>query len=263
MRPAVSPDVGRPPAPSMPRHAVWCAAMLAALVATGTDASAATPAATATCQATGTPLAPVVVELYTSEGCDSCPPADRWLTALKGRTDVIALAFHVDYWDRLGWKDRFGSPVYTARQQDVQRRNGSRVSYTPQVVVNGADWRGWSTRALPAPGAAGADLRIVRNGRRIEATVTPRAGSAPLAGYWAVVEDDHVTAVKAGENRGATLRHDHVVRAYLPVSGAPGDAPRTHAFEPPVPEDNRPRRVVFVVTDDRSGKPVQATALGC
>jgi hypothetical protein len=239
------------------------AALVVVLVACGSGAAAAASPASQACQAAGSPLAPAVIELYTSEGCDSCPPADRWLSGLRGRTDVIPLAFHVDYWDRLGWKDRFASPAYTARQQDVQRRNGSRVSYTPQVVVNGSDWRGWSTRPLPAPAAAGADLRLIRIGRRVEATVTPRPGSAPLAGYWAVVEDDHVTAVKAGENRGATLRHDHVVRAYLPVAGAPGDATRTHAFEPPVPEDNRPRRVVFVVTDERSGRPVQAAALGC
>ena len=74
-----------------------------------------------------------MVELYTSEGCSSCPPADRWLSALKDGPPVVALAFHVDYWDRLGWKDRNASPAYTRRQAAQQRFNGARFSYTPQV----------------------------------------------------------------------------------------------------------------------------------
>ncbi len=86
---------------------------------------------------------PTLVELYTSEGCSSCPPADRWLSQLKGQDDVVALAFHVDYWDRLGWKDRFASAEHTQRQAQQQRSNGARFSYTPQVVVNGRDRPSW------------------------------------------------------------------------------------------------------------------------
>src|ERR1700709_639060 len=75
-----------------------------------------------------------VVELYTSEGCSSCPPADRWLSGFKADPSTVALAFHVDYWDRLGWKDRFASAAFTERQSRQQAVNGARFSYTPQVV---------------------------------------------------------------------------------------------------------------------------------
>ena len=87
-----------------------------------------------------------MVELYTSEGCNSCPPADRWLSTLKADPAVVALAFHVDYWDRLGWKDRFASAAFTARQAAQQATNGARFSYTPQVVVDGRDRNDWSPR---------------------------------------------------------------------------------------------------------------------
>ena len=99
------------------------------------------------CKAGSGATAPVVVELYTSEGCSSCPPADRWLSTLKGRPDVLALAFHVDYWDRLGWPDRFATAEGTARQWALARRDGSPQVYTPQVRVNGRDAR---TGTLPA-----------------------------------------------------------------------------------------------------------------
>ena len=96
-----------------------------------------------TCSARSGPTIAPVVELYTSEGCNSCPPADRWLSALKSRPDVVGLAFHVDYWDRLGWKDRFASAEFTRRQSEQQSVNGARFSYTPQVVVDGHDRKDW------------------------------------------------------------------------------------------------------------------------
>jgi hypothetical protein len=98
------------------------------------------PAATVQSGAT----VPRLVELYTSEGCSSCPPADRWLSGLKRQPGVIAVAFHVDYWNGLGWPDRFSSPAFTERQKQGVGSNGSRYAYTPQIVVNG--------RRLPAGG---------------------------------------------------------------------------------------------------------------
>ena len=118
--------------------------MMNRLIASVTSVIAALAAPADACEVRSGPVAPVVVELYTSEGCDSCPPADRWLSGLKGREGVVALAFHVDYWDRLGWADRFASPAHTQRQQQRQRLSGARFIYTPQVIANGMDWRRWS-----------------------------------------------------------------------------------------------------------------------
>ena len=206
--------------------------------------------------------APIVVELYTSEGCDSCPPADRWLAGLKGRADVVALAFHVDYWDRLGWADRFASPAFTERQYRLRATSGTSFVYTPQVLVGGADWRRWPG-ALPSPAASVVDIALRRDGDRVEARVTPRPGAPEqLAAYWAVVEDGHVSDVKAGENAGATLRHDNVVRQYRAVPAWRTDAgPQKVSFDAPPASPGR--RVVLVVVDALRQRPLQALQLAC
>ncbi len=235
-------------------------------------------AASTACKATSGATSPVVVELYTSEGCSSCPPADKWLSTLKGRPDVLALAFHVNYWDRLGWPDRFASPEITARQHQLAQLAGSRQVYTPQVVAAGRDWRVWPQ--LPQAAAARVGLTLSRDGDKVTAQVAALAGSSPgpvtgagspqaissnaqLGGYWAVLEDQHLTRVKAGENSGETLRHDHVVRLYKPVPqwlATQGHSSQL-SVSPGVPE--HPRRVVFVVTEGATQRPVQALALSC
>jgi hypothetical protein len=210
-----------------------------------------------------------VVELYTSEGCNSCPPADRWLSTLKADPAVVALAFHVDYWDRLGWKDRFASAAFTQRQAMQQATNGARFSYTPQVVVDGRDRTDWSS-AAPGSGsrpAAPVELTLARDGDGFVATVMP-AANAPrrLAAYWAVTEQGHVSAVKAGENQGATLHHDFVVRDYEAVREwtARGGAAETLRFRPATATDAaHPRSINLVVVDAATGRPVQALKIGC
>jgi hypothetical protein len=214
---------------------------------------------------------PPVVELYTSEGCSSCPPADRWLSQLKGDNGIVALAFHVDYWDRLGWKDRFASPLFTQRQADEQRRNGADFSYTPQVVLDGADYSRWRTGLSALGGrkraASSIEISLGRNGAGYDAIVRSVEGDAPreLAAFWAVTEDDHTSVVKAGENAGATLRHDYVVREYLPVAAwSASVGGRTLAFMPRTNLDPaHPRHINLVVLDARNGKPVQAVKIGC
>jgi len=225
-------------------------------------------AADATCRAQSGASAPIVVELYTSEGCSSCPPADRWLGQLQGRADVLALAFHVDYWNGLGWKDRYASADFTRRQQQQQAINGARFSYTPQVVVDGHDRPDWPSMGVAARRAATpVSVTLLRDGDRFDASVTAAAGAPPrLAAYWAVTEDDHVSAVKAGENAGATLRHAAVVRELQPVAAWTQAAGSTTAlrFTPlPAAEASHPRRVNLVVLDAASGRPVQAVKLGC
>lgn len=214
----------------------------------------------ASCNAVGRVNAPTVVELYTSEGCNSCPPADRWLASLKDDPGVVRLAFHVDYWDRLGWKDRFADPAHTRRQHEASRRAGARFVYTPQVIVDGADWRGWPALPRSAPRPATVQLTLVADDAGYLARIV-RGPGAPmrLAAFWAVTEDGHVSAVKAGENAGATLQHDAVVREFVELT-AIADTPLR--FVPRMrAEPGAQRRVQFVIVDAASGRPVQAA--GC
>jgi len=233
-------------------------------------------AGTASCEARSTAVAPTVVELYTSEGCSSCPPADRWLSTLKGRGDVLPLAFHVTYWDRLGWPDRFATPEGTARQHELARLAGSNSVYTPQVVAGGRDWRDWPklpqqlelSKAGGAAPASAVSVTVSREGDIVTATVAPnQAGSLSalpaLSGYWAVVEDGHQSKVRAGENAGETLNHDHVVRLYQPVPAWPAADGGKAVLKVSRGVAENPRRVVFVVTDATTRRPLQAVALGC
>lgn len=183
------------------------------------------------------------------------------MSSLKGRDDVVALGFHVDYWDRLGWVDRFASPLYTQRQTQVQHGSGVGFVYTPQFVVNGRDWRG---AALPASTRDSVvDVQLERDGDAVRARVAPRSGApAALAAFWAAIEDGHESRVKNGENAGVTLHHDDVVRSYQPVQAWSG-ASELRYSSPAVGEGGRTRRVVLVVTDARTGAPVQAVALQC
>jgi hypothetical protein len=247
-----------------PRRALSLAlAGIAAIVGHGTARSG------DACTAASTRLVAPVVELYTSEGCNSCPPADRWVSKLKADPAVVALAFHVDYWDRLGWKDRFASAAFTARQAGQQASNGARFSYTPQVVVDGRDRTDWSRATVPALArpAAAVDVALAHQGDRFVATVTPATGAPQrLAAYWAVTEQGHVTAVRAGENEGVTLHHDFVVRDYEPVPAwtTRVGAAQTLSFKPVTAADAaHPRSVNLVVVDAATGRPVQAVKVAC
>ena len=220
-----------------------------------------------TCMAQGAPSAPPVVELYTSEGCSSCPPADRWLSALKADPSVVALAFHVDYWDRLGWKDRFASPAYTERQAQSQKSSGARFSYTPQVIVDGVDRPDWPRADVRRAGthATPVGVNLARATAGYVADITP-AAPARLAAYWAVTEQGHVSAVRAGENQGATLAHDYVVREYrqVPAWAARAGVVNELRFDPATPADPaHPRTVNLVILDADTGRPVQAVKVGC
>lgn len=226
-------------------------------------------AAPAACTVRSGPSVAPVIELFTSEGCNSCPPADRWLSRLKADPAVVALAFHVDYWDRLGWKDRFASAAYTQRQAQTQASSGASFSYTPQVLLDGADRKDWPRLAAPLSAAARpasrVDLTLTHEGDRFVATVAAgRDAPARLAAYWALTENNHSTAVKAGENEGVTLKHDYVVREYRPVAAWKSQGTVTLGFEPSTPRDTaHPAEVNLVVVDADTGRPVQAVKIGC
>ena len=164
-----------------------------------------------------------VVELYTSEGCSSCPPADRWLSRLvevpRSELDFVALAFHVDYWNYLGWKDRFSSAAYTSRQRQLGANNLQRTIYTPEFFVNGKEVRG-SGKIVDAirhanrqPAALGLELTVTRD--RTALLLELRASNdsgAPAHHRYLVYENGLSTDVERGENRGELLRHEAVVR---------------------------------------------------
>jgi hypothetical protein len=222
-------------------------------------------AAAPQCTATSTALPPAVVELYTSEGCSSCPPADRWASALKGRSDVLVLAFHVNYWDRLGWPDRFATDATTERQHRLQRAMATPYVYTPQVVHNGRDLRRWSGAALSRLPSTPVAIALTRDGARVQARVDAPPHT-PLAGYWAVLEDGHASRVKSGENAGTTLAHDHVVTLYRPQAAwsTPASGSDTWSLDlGTLPSSAQPRRIAFVVTDSSGARPLQAVALVC
>lgn len=210
-------------------------------------------------------VAPLVVELYTSEGCNTCPPADRWLSGIAAsRTDVIPLAFHVDYWDRLGWKDRFADAAYTRRQYELRAAAGAGFVYTPQVLLNGRDVRGLPRLPSTAPSVS-LPLTLARDGETYVARFSRPAAlrAVTLAAYWAVTEDAHVSDVKAGENAGVTLRHDAVVRQYQPVSLPAGESGELRFAPREAAAPGHPRHVVFVVTRADNGAVLQAASAGC
>ena len=158
----------------------------------------------------------IVVELFTSQGCSSCPPADALLAELaRTRPDVIALAFHVDYWNHLGWADPWSSPAWSARQQAY----GDRI-YTPALIVNGTDdvigsRRGAVTAALARAARLGP---VAATARRDGDALVVDVDAPPPRTLIAVVESGLTTAVPAGENAGATLIGERVVRALVPAT---------------------------------------------
>ncbi|MCB9559198.1 MAG: DUF1223 domain-containing protein [Kofleriaceae bacterium] len=237
--------------------------------APGTGGAAAPAGATIAAGATDDPVAradgPVVLELFTSQGCSSCPPADRLLSSLRrgdriaGRP-VIPLAFHVDYWNDLGWADPLSSAAWSRRQSWYAHRLGAGRVYTPQLVIAGAadvvgSRRGDAERAVAAaPATADLEATTRRDGRTLHVTATaPGGGDA----WVAVVEDGLVTDVASGENADRTLRSDHVVRALVRVAGAGTRGDVDVTLEPRW----RDVHVVVFAQDDASGAIVAARAL--
>jgi hypothetical protein len=186
------------------------------------------PASGAQCRATSGPQTAALVELYTSEGCSSCPPADRWLSSLEteGRASgtIVPIALHVDYWDYIGWKDPYARREFSLRQRKLSQLQRMALVYTPQIVLQGQDFRGWGTPAFDAavakiaarPAKAGISL-VVRpaaaGSLQVEAVaeVFDRAQKADAALYLAAYRNRLSSAVTAGENSGRTLQHDYVV----------------------------------------------------
>ncbi|MES2412909.1 MAG: DUF1223 domain-containing protein [Pseudomonadota bacterium] len=219
------------------------------------------------CSVTSGPTITPVVELYTSEGCSSCPPADKWASTLKDK-GVVVQAFHVGYWDYIGWVDRFAAPAYTQRQRDIAARNRLTSIYTPQAVLDGKDWPSWGNQPQ-AREAARASIALKQLGAdQFEASVTPVASAstpASWSAYWTITEHGHNSKVQAGENKGELLKHDFVVRQYTTAGDykTAGATPQKLSFRSIAATPGHPRQVNLVVFDTASGKTLQAVSLQC
>ncbi len=241
---------------------------LSRLAATITLLAAATSAfAQGQCSVTSGPTTTPVVELYTSEGCSSCPPADKWASTLKDK-GVVVQAFHVGYWDYIGWVDRFAAPAYTNRQREVAGKNNLRNIYTPQAVLDGRDWPNWGSQPS-AKEPARASIALKQLGAdQFEAIVTPVSAlalSPSWSAYWTVTEHGHNSKVQAGENQGEVLKHDFVVRQYTQAGDykTAQSTPQKLAFRSIAATPGHPRQVNLVVFDTKSGRTLQAVSLQC
>jgi len=239
-------------------------------VATALSAAANATECVARAETQSVPL----VELYTSEGCSSCPPADRWLSQLAPGK-FVPLALHVDYWDYIGWRDRFAQARFGQRQRDMVNRGGGRVVYTPQVMLNGRDFRNWhnpaafddavrraGARPLQARLALAVDNKAADGwAARLTGTVLPRKGRSEA--YLVLYENGLSSAVEAGENRGAQLHHDYVVREWigpLPI-GADGRIAHQQTFRPRDGMDFSRAGVAAFVQDADNGEVLQTVAI--
>jgi len=232
---------------SMPNPSIILGAVAASvLLAAGAALSQTAPAAA--------PRTPVIVELFTAEGCSSCPPADNLLAALEriqpiDGVEVIALGEHVDYWDQYGWQDRFSSGAYTARQHDYGDKLRVPEPYTPQMIVDGtSQFNGTDAaaarRALDAaahkPHLTLALTSPTVDGRAVQAAVSftgtpPGKPNARIDLYAALVQPSATTDVANGENKGHTLHHVAIVRTLTRIGtlGELAAGPKTFTLQPP------------------------------
>jgi hypothetical protein len=225
----------------------------------------------AACDARSGPKTAALVELYTSEGCSSCPPADRQLSRLRQVLDpvaeVVPLALHVDYWDYIGWKDAYAQGAFGERQSWLVRANRRKMVYTPQLFIGGTELRSWrgtlrdkvsQLNAQPAAAAIRIQASLAPSGA-LTLNAEAHAGAGPAAMYLALAESGLASNVTRGENSGATLAHDHVVREWIgPVRLVAGNVRVQREIVLPAAWNRQRLEVVAFVQDERSGGVLQA-----
>lgn len=201
---------------------------------------------------------PVVIELYQSQGCSSCPPAVAVVNALADRPDVLPLIFAVTYWDRLGWKDRFDDPAYTQRQWDYAHAQGRGNVQTPQVIVDGrvavlGSVKADLDKAIAANPRGGSGPAIARSGNAVTIGAAKASGTATV---WLVRYDPRTlnVAIGAGENNGRTIAHRDIVRELKPLGAWNGQATRLA-----LPAGNPLYRSAILVQQGKGG-PIVAAA---
>ena len=219
----------------------------------------------------GTATVPLL-ELYTSEGCSSCPPADKWMSGIKA-DKVTPLAFHVDYWDYIGWKDKFSKSEYSDRQRKTAAFGGAGFVYTPQFVMNGRDFKGWDNSRLRekiessqklAPRAHLTLNAVQENGKIIlktSANTSNPADAKNVDVFIAIYENNLVSKVNAGENNGRELKHDYVVREFFGAYQMNNQNQFTKDFNLSTEWKKRNAGAVIFVQDSQNGEILQSLAL--
>ena len=229
----------------------------------------------AACEARSGPKTTALVELYTSEGCSSCPPADRQLSRLRQALDpageAIPLALHVGYWDYIGWKDPYAQAVFGERHSWLVQVNRHQTVYTPHFFVGGIELS-LSPSALrdevrrlnarPAEVEIRVQASVTSSGAlALSADATARIGADPAALYLAIAESGLVSKVTRGENGGVTLTHDHVVREWIGPFRLSGGAARVQReVALPTAWNRAQLEVVAFVQDERTGGVLQAVS---
>jgi hypothetical protein len=206
-----------------------------------------------------------MIELYTSEGCSSCPPADRWLSGLKSDPGLwkrfVPIAFHVDYWDYIGWSDRFARAEYGDRQQRYVAQDGARFVYTPGVFYNGREWHAWRrSAAIESDTTRVGNLTLAIDGDDIAVHFNARHDNyGQLTAHVAILGMNFETRVEAGENVGKTLHHDFValgVRSVVLEHGVSGFKVVTRL--PGTGSRPRDQAIVAWVSEAGSQVPIQS-----
>ena len=233
------------------------------------------PAYASECLAKSDATTVSLLELYTSEGCSSCPPADKWLSSLEfDAKKVIPLAFHVDYWDYIGWKDQFSKAEYSERQRKTAAFAGAGFVYTPQFVFNGRDFKGADESRLNQATtanqkiAARANVSLTAttqtNGEinlQTTATAVNPADIKHAQVFIAIYENKLVSQIKAGENNGRELKHDYVVREFFGAYQLSSNNEFAKNFTLKPEWKSKPAGAVIFVQDARNGEILQSLQL--
>ncbi|TNY34302.1 DUF1223 domain-containing protein [Pelagovum pacificum] len=206
----------------------------------------------------------MVVELFTSQGCSSCPPADSTLKELSTRHDVLALALHVDYWDYIGWTDEFADPAYTLRQKNYAIAAGERMIYTPQMIIGGVDhvignrpMEVMDRISAHSDRDSGVEVSMRPEGDEILVLVAGQmSGDRPLLVQLVRFRPEETVDIERGENAGHTYSYANIVTSWEVIGSWNGH----DRFEARVPRGDTPAAVI--VQQEGPGQVVAAAKLG-
>ncbi len=206
---------------------------------------------------TSSEYTPMTLELYTSQGCSSCPRAEKWISGLKYHPELFKrlfpLAFHVDYWDYLGWKDSFASKAATERQYLYNRLGLTRGVYTPGLVVNGSESRNWRFPQIPPGEIKTGSLKLVLDSQHAQLQFSQDLPD--LKAHLAILEMSAQLKIRRGENAGRTINHDFVVQQWQTLS--PRNVTSVWQFTAPQRDADKEQAIVAWISQGQNPKPIQ------